>query len=235
MNKLSENWFSEGLIDFEYKKYLLLAYLQDVKKQFDQVKLYPSLADLMVQHKKMADFQAEHAHLRMSFPKKIKGISKNATSLDYEPLIRKSQLMQELESIVDYALPHLLKKIDEGKSIYDFIEDNLEIEPIGIRPIYQHEGYAFLSYKNESDIYIYRYKVRLFENSLDAFRGVRLNFVKTVKSTLFDTETKIKMDLSKNYIDLPNPAVWRIHSRHHVPLEESLVPISKRLLLKYVA
>jgi hypothetical protein len=30
MNKLSENWISEGWIDFEYKKYLLLAYLKNV-------------------------------------------------------------------------------------------------------------------------------------------------------------------------------------------------------------
>ena len=33
MKTLSETWFAEGRIDFELKKYTLLAYLQEVNKQ----------------------------------------------------------------------------------------------------------------------------------------------------------------------------------------------------------
>ena len=35
MKSLSETWFAEGRIDFELKKYTLLAYLQEVNKHFD--------------------------------------------------------------------------------------------------------------------------------------------------------------------------------------------------------
>jgi hypothetical protein len=35
MNDLSETWFIEGNIDFESKKYTLLAYLQKVNACFD--------------------------------------------------------------------------------------------------------------------------------------------------------------------------------------------------------
>jgi len=35
MKTLSETWFAEGYIDFELKKYTLLAYLQEVNKNFD--------------------------------------------------------------------------------------------------------------------------------------------------------------------------------------------------------
>jgi hypothetical protein len=41
MEKLKENWLTEGLIDFEYKKYVLLAYLKSVKESFSRVELYP--------------------------------------------------------------------------------------------------------------------------------------------------------------------------------------------------
>ena len=47
MKSLSETWFAEGYIDFELKKYTLLAYLQEVNKYFDANKLYPQLADLI--------------------------------------------------------------------------------------------------------------------------------------------------------------------------------------------
>lgn len=30
MKTLNHNWLTEGLIDFEYKKYILLSYLQEV-------------------------------------------------------------------------------------------------------------------------------------------------------------------------------------------------------------
>ena len=40
MKSLSETWFAEGYIDFELKKYTLLAYLQHVNSYFNQNKLY---------------------------------------------------------------------------------------------------------------------------------------------------------------------------------------------------
>ena len=47
MKTLSKTWFAEGYIDFELKKYTLLAYLQEVNKYFYENKLYPQLADLI--------------------------------------------------------------------------------------------------------------------------------------------------------------------------------------------
>ena len=46
MKQLSETWFVEGYIDFELKKYTLLAYLQQINKYFNENKLYPQLSDL---------------------------------------------------------------------------------------------------------------------------------------------------------------------------------------------
>jgi len=234
MKRLSENWIAEGLIDFEYKKYLLLAYLQEAKKQFGSVKLYPTLADLIQQHQRLEAFRNEHQSMKEAFPKKLTGADISESRLIYEDLLTDGELMKELVQIVDFAIPQIWNQIEEGKSIYDFIEQNLEVEPIGIRPIYQREGYAFLSYDKSNEVFIYRYKVSLFENSADVFRGILLNFVKRVRRTLVNTLDRIKIELCKTYEELPNPATWRIHSKHQVPLQESLVPISKRLLLQYI-
>ena len=42
MPKLSKDWITEKHIDFEYKKYVLLAYLQEVEKHFEMTSLYPA-------------------------------------------------------------------------------------------------------------------------------------------------------------------------------------------------
>jgi hypothetical protein len=50
MGTLSSTWFAEGYIDFELKKYTLLAYLQEIHQHFDQQKLYPQLADVIMHY-----------------------------------------------------------------------------------------------------------------------------------------------------------------------------------------
>ena len=47
ISNLNRDWVTEGNLDVEYKKYLLLAYLQFVQQNFSQKKLYPPLSELI--------------------------------------------------------------------------------------------------------------------------------------------------------------------------------------------
>lgn len=234
MSSLSENWISEGWIDFEYKKYILLAYLNRVDEQFREVKLYPPLAELIRHYEKLRYIDQNRHEMKLAFPKEMEGVDFEKLRIKYRNLMQEDEIMKELGNIIDFALPKIKKQIEDGKTIYEFIEGNLEIEPIGLTPLYQKEGYALLSYDKSKDIYVYRYTVNLFQNSMDRFRGIALKFVERVRRSLVNTYDQIKMDLVRKFSDLPNPSAWRIHSMQEVPLEESLLPISKRLLLKYV-
>ena len=71
MEKLSKDWLTQGLVDFEYKKYLLLAYLQTVKKSFSKVELYPFLSDLVFHYRNLVAVKENKALIRDSFPKEI--------------------------------------------------------------------------------------------------------------------------------------------------------------------
>ena len=57
MKTLSHTWFAEGYIDFELKKYTLLAYLQQIHKEFNQNKLYPQLSDIIFHHNNILHFK----------------------------------------------------------------------------------------------------------------------------------------------------------------------------------
>ena len=41
MKDLDENWLTHGLIDIEYKKYIMMSYIQHVQDRFSDKKLYP--------------------------------------------------------------------------------------------------------------------------------------------------------------------------------------------------
>jgi hypothetical protein len=234
MQNLSENWITEGWIDFEYKKYLLLAYLQQVGSQFKETKLYPALADLIQHYSKLKSFEESRDQLKAAFPKLLQGPDPHELKLNYRSLVIDDEVMKQLQEIVSFSLPKIKDSIDEGKTIYDLLETEMMIEPIGISPLYQKEGYALLSSALSKEVYVYRYKVNIFQSSLDTFKGIMMQLVKKVKLSLVNTLEQIKLDLIKSYKDLPNPATYRIHCNYTIPLQESFVPISKRLLLKNV-
>jgi hypothetical protein len=44
----------------------------------------------------------------------------------------------------------------------------------------------------------------------------------------------IKAQLIRNYAEMPNPAVYAVETDLSLPMEETLLPIAKRSLVKYI-
>ncbi|HPN59640.1 MAG TPA: hypothetical protein PLU11_10725, partial [Chitinophagaceae bacterium] len=148
MKSLSETWFAEGRIDFELKKYTLLAYLQEVNKYFDENKLYPQLADIIFHYNNIVAFRENKKYLQEHFPKKLTGLQMEKLQLIYEQMLEDDELMQELENIIHYSASRIKKTISNGTEIYEFVEDKICITPIGLIPLDTKEGYFFLSAGN---------------------------------------------------------------------------------------
>src|ERR687889_2343921 len=148
MKTLSETWFADGYIDFELKKYTLLAYLQEINKHFGENKLYPQLADLIFHYNNIVAFRENKKYLQEQFPKKLTGIQIEKLQLLYEQMIDDNELMQELEQIIHYSADEMKTTISNGAEIYEFVEENMLISPIGLIPLDIQEGYFFLSAGN---------------------------------------------------------------------------------------
>src|SRR6476469_7077451 len=123
MNTLSETWFAEGYIDFELKKYTLLAYLQEVNKYFNQNKLYPQLADVIFHYSNIVAFRENKKFLQEHFPKKFSGIQLEKLQILYEQMIQDDELMQELEDIIHYSAGKIRTTIHNGTELYEFVEE----------------------------------------------------------------------------------------------------------------
>src|ERR671911_488274 len=119
MKQLSETWFAEGYIDFELKKYTLLAYLQEVNKYFNQNKLYPQLGDVVFHYNNLVAFRENKKFLQEHFPKKMTGIQMEKLQLLYEQMIEDDELMQELEEIILYAADTIKSTLQTGAGIYE--------------------------------------------------------------------------------------------------------------------
>ena len=100
MKKLSETWFAEGYIDFELKKYTLLAYLQEINRVFRETKLYPQLADIVFHYNNMVAFRDNKKLLQDDFPKRLSGVHIERLSLLFEQVIEDDEMMKELSDII---------------------------------------------------------------------------------------------------------------------------------------
>jgi hypothetical protein len=235
MDHLSKDWLTQGLIDFEYKKYVLLAYLKSAKKSFGRVELYPFLADLVFHYRNLVAVKENKALIRESFPKEISLEEFKKLEISYRAMIEDDSVMSELESIIEFALPQINNSVREGSVIYELVESQCEIAPIGVTPLYSKEGYLFVTQPPEKETSVYRYQVSIFEQSQEQLRSLNTTFIESVPRNTANTYERIKLDLVKKYRDLPNPATYLILSRMKFPFTETLMPVAKRLFVKHIS
>src|SRR5687768_15243119 len=132
MKALSHTWFAEGYIDFELKKYTLLAYLHEINRYFNENKLYPQLGDVVFHYNNLLAFKENKQFLQQHFPKRLTAVNMEKLQLLYEQMIEDDELMAELETIIQYSLQKMDNTIREGTGIYDFVEEKLNISPVGL-------------------------------------------------------------------------------------------------------
>lgn len=234
MKTLSETWFADGYIDFELKKYTLLAYLKEISEHFNENKLYPQLADLIFHYNNLVSFRENKRFLQDQFPKRFTGIQLQKLELLYEQLVTDDELMQELEEIIQYASNRMKYTITSGTEIYEFVEDKLNIYPIGLVPIESNEGYFFLSSGEQLTTRIYRYRLNIIEKQQERYRTMKTEFMGDYRRSFVNTYEGVKLNLIKEHKDLPNPAVYTIETELQFPIDETLLPIAKRSLVRYI-
>jgi hypothetical protein len=234
MIELSKNWLTEKHIDFEYKKYMLLSYLQDVSCHFNATKLYPWLAELIEHYKSVIAIKENKSILKKYFPKRISEIDAKG-QLTFEHIVSDSELMLELENIIEYAIPQFQQKVEEGKNIYDIIEEHVQIQPVGLIPLHAELGYIFLKGGKSAVTNVYEYQVTFFENATEKFKAIHTHFIKTFARNISITFQSIKSDMLRENKALPNPATYSIETEMNLPLEETFLPIAKRMLVKHIS
>lgn len=235
MKSLGANWFIEGSIDFEHKKYVLLDYLQEINRHFDRSRLYPNLTDLIFHYNNLLDFKRNKTVLQQAFPQRLTQADIDALKLTYQKIVQDDNTMHEIENIISYALDKMDPAIQIGKEIYDFVESRLRIDPIGVVPLLPYNGYFSLRNGNDRTNWVYEYQITIFESRDDKFRGINVQFVDTYQQSITITPESIKLDLISKRKHLPNPALYYMASDINFPLEQTLLPVAKRRLVKYIS
>jgi hypothetical protein len=235
MKTLSETWFADGYIDFELKKYTLLAYLQEINRNFQENKLYPQLADVIFHYNNLIAFRENKKFLQEQFPKKLSGLQMEKIQVLYEQMIQDDELMRELEDIIEYSATRMKTAITNGTEIYEFVEDKLSIHPVGIMPVNSKEGYFLLCDGSANATRVYSYYLSFFEKQDEKYRSMRTEYIDSWQRSFTNTYEQIKLELLHRKPELPHPAVYAIETILKFPLDETLLPVAKRSLVRYIS
>lgn len=235
MDTLNPNWVTEGTIDFEYKKYLLLAYLQHCRSHFGESRLYPPLAELVSHYRTLQSLKAGIEGMADHFPKDLKRIDPLKLEMHFESTVQPDEYISTITEIIEFAIPSLHGAIKEGKDIYEYVEQHIEFSPVGVEPIYRNEGFLLVNEEFSPVVFIYLFRYGMIPHSEEGLRGLELTYLYSERRSLVNTIERIKSELSRRFREFPNPATFFCQSRLSVPLAETLLPVTKRILMKRLA
>ncbi len=235
MRPLSNNWVTEGHIDFEYKKYMLLAYLQHVGRHFNEQRLYPSLAELVEHYNNLVGLRQRKQSTEEQMPKRLTRIDLERFTLAFEKMAADDAYLEIVEQIIDFALPRIKKELDNGRSIYDYVEEQLQVEPIGVMPLDTSFGYFFLYKEKSVTTRLYAYELSIYERAEEKYRGLRTVWKRDYDKQRVTTFEQLKEQLVRDFELSYLPATYLVYSKMPFPERETLLPVAKRLFVRYLA
>ncbi len=228
MNALPENWLTEGLLDAEYKKYVILAYLKQVREHFGERKLYPILPDLQGHYHRSQELRSQQADFQAQFRKRLTGLDLRTFQLRYETPLPDDACSATLDEILDFALPRFAQTETEGRELDEEVDANLTVSPVGLLPLVRSEGYLLVDEPTRRETRVYQYRLTFFDNTRPPRRRMQTDHLETLRRGYSTTHEHLKLDLLRRYRHLPNPATFAVESRRVYPLEETLLPVAKR-------
>lgn len=206
---LDSTWFANSPLDFEHKKWLLLAYTQNIHKNFVDKIIFPYLNDIKYHLSNLDKWQTTR---EVIIKKELRGIDWENLTLLYD-IPECSPEMEELQKIIDWSYPRLQKMERIGRILWTEIENKIDVKYYGIWINQNIEGNLLI----ETPILTHEYKYKI--SPIISPEQVIFN-----KIDCYLTKTVNKVNFKNGWwVKAPEASV-----------EGTLEPIIKRNLLNWI-
>ena len=236
MKPLSLELFTGAVDDVEQTQYQILAGLQRAESAFEAQRVYPHLGRLVQLQQGLRTVLERTEDFRSPETGRITGIDWDEASVTYEWPELEGTEMIVVENLIRWALPKIRSAIEEGRSVYEHVEENTDLETVGIVPSYLQEGYLMVPDRETDVLHVLRYELSTIHEEGEKHRALRTVHCKTVEQAGVDVHpSSIKLDLLAERRDLPNPATYFSNTDLQVPYKETFLPVVKRRLIRHLA
>ncbi|MEW6511793.1 MAG: hypothetical protein AB1428_12650 [Bacteroidota bacterium] len=232
MEGLGLEMFLSGPQDLELRQYRILRELKELRGHFAHSRLYPHLAVLIRLAEELQEVLANKGNIDRSFPRRLRGLDLETHEVVNDPVHDERFDIDQALELIAWALPVIGKVIEEGVEIYNFVDEHIVIEQVGILPAYRLEGYWFVPDVRAGLLHVFRYQVSLFTSSREQYRSLRSVLLESLaEGVVKRPRESVKLELLKKYPDLPTSATYECEVDLDFPYAETLLPVAKRKLM----
>lgn len=236
MGGLTLDAFVKAHEDFESAQYRILNGLKEMHEAFTANTIYPHLGSLVELHTTLKSVLENLDQLRAGGPRRAVGIDMIEQALVYENEPMSSRELTFVEDLIEWALPLIRDAIEEGRTIFEFVDENLRLEEVGIVPSYVQEGYFIVADRLGLRLHVLQYNLSIFMKADERYRTLRTATVKTIEQwSVTQPPTVIKLELLEEKRDMPNPATFMVDTPLDFPFEDTVLPVAKRKLLRHLS
>jgi hypothetical protein len=232
---LSLDVFIRAVHDLESSQFQVLSGLKRIHTNFHHNKIYPDLSALIELHSTLQSIAHNADMLESLVPKRLADFNLQQ-GLVYEQQRLRDSDFDTIRELIEWALPHIQRAIEEGRTMFEFIDDSITLDVVGILPTYLEEGYFFVPDNITSSIHLIRYEVSIFTSANERFRSLKTSLIKTIQhgsqTPIVQPSQSIKLALMSEFPDMPNPATFAFSTDLEFPFQESVLPVAKRRLLR---
>lgn len=232
---MDTDWLIHEPIDFEHKKYILLAYFKKLDKILDQNKIYPTFIELSLH---LASIQTLIKENVILYTDKI------FKSCDDEVLLKELKAKElpnlspeeknEIDKILKYSSPKFFEYFNIVKSYWSLIYDSISVSvKRNKKNLKIGKGYMTFSYKKTNKIYVWEYEIKKYTPELNEyFTEIKLIYEDDKKNLNFN-------DIIENFSTFSNDLkklspVFNMKAADEYPLDETLLPLFRRKLMSYI-
>jgi len=235
MGTLTLDMFTQGLNDVEATQYRILAALATQRKGFRQNSLYPALGELIELSGILETIRQNREQYRSSLPRTLTGVDLEHKRLLFDAVPADEQAVERTFQLLTWAIPFLKELTDEGVAMFEFVHQNLTLDPVGIMPLYQDEGYVFVPNHRQNIIHVLKYELSLFSAESEQYRAMRTVEIEAhVRSSILETPEDLKLSLMELHREMPNPATFLMDTDLDFPFDETILPVAKRKLMRHL-
>ncbi len=220
---LSINWLSEGIFDSEHKQYVLLAYLQETHRDFNNKLLYPHLADLYNHYISNLIFKNNLEEIKKA-QRIVKGFDFLNEKIIYEEYT--DEITQTLENILEFSTHKIKEEINFGENIHQSIKEQIIVEKIGLRSLCDEYGLFILSIQNE--LWIYEYEIGTVFKNIGLSKEIKTTFIKKMNSSILNNPERIKeiyQDEKKHVVN-----TYLVYCEESLDIERTILPVAKEII-----
>jgi len=232
---METDWLFQEPIDFEHKKYVLLAYFKKIDEKLNQNKLYPTFIELSLHLASLQTLIKEHVVL---------STNKNFTSYDDEVLLKEltaksipnlsDKDMNEVNKIIKHSSDKFLEYFNIVKSYWTIIYDSIELNVKRNRKsISKPKGYMVYTETETNKIFVWEYVLNPLSPSIDEY-SIKLNLIYDGNKKVLSLNKILESNSNFTEREKKTAPVFDFKSSVIYPIEETLLPLFKRKMLAYV-